>query len=59
MSKLNYIKRIAKENDILFLDYINNINDLNLEYDKDFYDSGHLNKNGSIKLTESFIDNLE
>lgn len=59
MSKLNYIKRIAKENDILFLDYINNINDLNLEYDKDFYDSGHLNKNGSIKLTKSFIDNLE
>ena len=45
--------------DILFLDYINNMTDLNLDYNKDFYDTGHLNKNGSIKFTKKFIENLE
>lgn len=59
MSRLNNIKRIAEENDILFLDYINNMTDLNLDYNKDFYDTGHLNKNGSIKFTKKFIENLE
>lgn len=59
MSRLNHIKRIAAENDILFLDYINNMTDLNLDYNKDFYDVGHLNKNGSIKFTNKFIENLE
>lgn len=59
MSRLNHIKRIAEENDILFLDYINNMTDLNLDYNKDFYDVGHLNKNGSIKFTNKFIENLE
>lgn len=59
MSRLNHIKRIAEENDILFLDYINNMTDLNLDYNKDFYDTGHLNKNGSIKFTKKFIENLE
>ena len=59
MSRLNHIKRIAEENDILFLDYINNMTDLNLDYNKDFYDTGHLNKNGSIKFTNKFIENLE
>lgn len=59
MSRLNCIKRIAEENDILFLDYINNMTDLNLDYNKDFYDAGHLNKNGSIKFTKKFIENLE
>lgn len=59
MSRLNHIKRIAEENDILFLDCINNMTDLNLDYNKDFYDVGHLNKNGSIKFTNKFIENLE
>lgn len=59
MSRLNCIKRIAEENDILFLDYINNMTDLNLDYNKDFYDTGHLNKNGLIKFTKKFIENLE
>lgn len=59
MAKLNYIKKIAQENDILFLDYINNMTDLNLDYNNDFYDVGHLNKNGSIKFTKKFIEYLE
>ena len=38
----------------MFLNYIENINDLNLEYDKDFYDGGHLNENGSNKFSIEF-----
>lgn len=56
MARLNYVKRVANENDILFLDYMNDMDDLNLDYSKDFYDAGHLNKNGSIKFTNKFTE---
>lgn len=58
-AKLNYVKKISEENNILFLDYVNNIDLLNLEYENDFYDSGHLNKNGSEKFTRVFIEYLK
>lgn len=51
--KLNYLKEYAKGNNILFFDYISNIDCLNLE-NNDFYDSGHLNKNGSQKFSLEF-----
>ena len=38
---------------ILFFDYISNIDCLNLENNA-FYDSGHLNKNGSQKFSLEF-----
>ena len=52
--KLNYISELAKQNEILFLNYIENIDELNLDYTTDFYDSGHLNESGSNKLSEKF-----
>ena len=48
-----------RRNDTLFLNYINNMTDLNLDYNKDFYDAGHLNKNGWIKFSKKFIEDLE
>lgn len=57
--KLNYIKKIANEYDVEFIDYLENIDDLNLDYNNDFYDSGHLNGNGSNKFSLNFIDYLE
>ena len=35
---------------------MNDMDDLNLDYSKDFYDAGHLNKNGSIKFTNKFTE---
>lgn len=58
LAKLNYMKRISEENNILFLDYVNNIDNLDLEYINDFYDFGHLNKKGSEKFTRSFIEDF-
>lgn len=55
--KLNYLEEYAKDNNILFFDYINNIDCINLE-DNDFYDSGHLNKNGSYKFSLEFSRQL-
>lgn len=51
IAKLNYIEDIAKEKDVVFLNYIKNIDKLNLDYRFDFYDSGHLSISGSQKLS--------
>lgn len=53
-NKLNYLKKIANENEIPFYNYIENIEELKLDYNKDFHDNGHLNKNGSQKLSIEF-----
>lgn len=52
--KLNYVNGIADENKIPFINYIQNINDLDLDFEKDFYDGGHLNGKGSDKLSTTF-----
>ena len=53
--KLNYINKIAEENDVIFLNYVKNMQSINLDYNNDFYDPGHLNKTGSEKFTKQFI----
>lgn len=55
LKKLNYINELANKNDIEFYNYIKNIDVINLDYNKDFYDAGHLNKLGSEKFTNQFI----
>lgn len=52
--KLNHINSIADENKVLFINYIKNINDLELVFENDFYDEGHLNGKGSDKLSINF-----
>jgi len=54
--KLNYINEISKKNKIIFLNYIENLDTINLDYNNDFYDSGHLNGHGSNKFTQRFIE---
>lgn len=57
--KLNYIREMAKKENILYLDYVSNIEKVKLDYNNDFYDNGHLNKNGSNKFSIKFIEDLE
>ena len=58
IKKLNSVTKIAEEKNIFFLNYIERINTLNLDYNSDFYDGGHLNENGSIKFTNQLIKDL-
>lgn len=55
----NSVEKIAKENDVEFVDY-------NLQYDKigldlgtDFYDNSHLNTWGAEKFSEYFVENVD
>ena len=54
-NKINKVNEIAYNRNIIFLNYIDNIDTLNLDYKNDFYDEGHLNEFGSIKLTNQLI----
>lgn len=54
--KLNYINKLAQEHKITFINYIKDIDSINLNYNSDFYDSGHLNSSGSEKFTNKFIE---
>ena len=58
-ARLNSVDKIADDNDILFINYIKDINKLNFNYDIDFFDSGHLSWLGSNKLTLDFIKYLK
>jgi len=56
---LNSTKRIANDNNILFVNYIENIDKLNLDYELDFFDDGHLSWSGSNKVTLDFVKYLK
>lgn len=56
IKKLNNITEIAADKNVLFLNYIEKIDVLKLDYKNDFYDGGHLNEYGSIKLTKQLIN---
>lgn len=58
IAKLNYIEDIAKEKDIMFLNYVKNIDKLNLNYNTDFYDSGHLSITGSQKISLDIVNTI-
>ena len=58
LARLNTIKRIAKNKNIILLDYVNNMEKLNLDYYNDFYDHGHLSGTGSDKFTKKLIEDL-
>lgn len=55
---LNYIKKIANKNEIKFFDYIRDIDKLNLDFQEDFFNAGHLSKTGSEKFTIHFLKEL-
>lgn len=55
----NTVERIAKENDVTFVDYNMQYDAINFDFAKDFFDKSHLNVNGAEKFTEYFVDNTE
>ena len=58
LARLNTIKKIAENKNIILLDYVNNMETLNLDYSNDFYDHGHLSGTGSDKFTKKLIEDL-
>lgn len=58
------IVNYAKENDLLYLNCLDYIDEIGLDFEHDTYDAGlHLNLSGAIKLTDYFgqylIDNID
>lgn len=52
----NKVKEIAKENEIEYIDYNYMFNELNFNFQEDFYDYGHLSKNGAEKVSTNFAN---
>lgn len=55
----NTVERIAGDNGITFVDYNMHYDEINFDFDKDFFDDSHLNVNGAEKFTEYFVKNTE
>ncbi len=55
----NTVERIAKENDVTFVDYNMHYDEIGFDFEKDFYDDSHLNVFGAEKFTEYFVENTE
>ena len=58
MQRFNYVTRIANENGIKVLNF-NNVENFEVDYEKDFYNKSHLNTRGSIKHTLYLADYLK
>jgi len=54
----NYIEQIAKENNIYYLNYNLIYDEIKIDFDNDFYDSGHLNGTAAEKVTKHFANYL-
>ena len=54
----NYVEEIAKENNIEYLNYNLLYDILELDFENDFYDSGHLKGESAIKVTNHFAKYL-
>lgn len=50
--ELNYIAKVAEENNILFIDANRHYEEMGLSFDIDFDDSGHVNNLGAKKYTD-------
>ena len=51
----NTVERIAKENDVAFVDYNMHYDEIGFDFEKDFFDDSHLNVYGAEKFTEYFV----
>lgn len=58
-SKLNYINKYLTDRGETFIDFVKKNDELDLDYKKDFYDSGHLDKEGSEKFSNYFVKYLK
>jgi len=58
-AKLNYINKYLNNKNIKYINFIDKEKLKIFDYEKDFYDTGHLTKAGSEKFTLEFIKYLE
>ena len=57
--KYNYVKNIVRSYDYNYLNYNEKYSELNLDFEKDFYDSGHLIGEAAIKVSKHFANYLK
>lgn len=50
----NYVEKIAKDNNIYYLNYNLIYNDIEMDFENDFYDAGHLNGQAAERVTRHF-----
>lgn len=56
----NYVEEYASKHDIKFYNFLDNIEDIGLDYNVDTYDAGlHLNLSGATKLSKYFANILK
>ena len=55
----NTVERIAKENDVAFVDYNMHYDEIGFDFEQDFFDDSHLNVYGAEKFTEYFVKNTK
>ena len=52
----NTVERIARENDVNFVDFNMHYDEIGFDFEKDFFDDSHLNVSGAQKFTEYFVE---
>ncbi len=55
----NEVERIAKDNDVEFVDYNILYEEIGLDLTEDFFDDGHLNTKGAEKFSTYFVQNTD
>lgn len=55
----NKVEKIAKENNITFINYCDKFDELGFDFKSDMYNVGHMNMKGSIKITNHLADLLK
>ena len=57
--KYNYVKDIVESFGYKYLNYNEKYNELNLDFEKDFYDSGHLTGEAALRISKHFSDYMK
>ena len=57
-TRLNTVKDIAKKNGIVFMNFNDYYEEQGIDFTKDFFDTGHLNSYGAVKISNSFGEYL-
>jgi len=55
----NYVEQIANSNSILYLNYNLKYDELELDFENDFYDTGHLKGKAAERVTKNFANYLK
>lgn len=55
---LNYVEKVAIQNNIEFIDLNRKFGEIGLDFSTDFYDTTHLSKFGAEKVTKYFLNNI-